>query len=232
MSKRNVILNIAFLLIVIIELLGRLTDQIALEYLSKPFIMLWIAVYFILNTKKRSLLVGVLFAFFFSWVGDMFLMFSGGYDNEVFFYAGVAGFFIAQVFYIFVFLLNKENNIKGFLLRNPLWVLPLFAYGIFIYLLLYPGLEGIMVPIILVYAISLIGMSLSALNRRDRVGIKSFQLVFTGSLFFVVSDSMIAINKFYKEFSYSGFLIMLTYIIAQYLIMRGLLLEKEKPTDP
>ena len=194
--------------------------------------MIWIAAYFLLNSQKRSFVPLVLAAFFFSWVGDILLMLSGGYNNEMFFYAGVGGFFVAQIAYIFVFLLNAENKIKGFMLRNPFWMLPLLGYGVLIYWLLYPGLEGMMVPIILVYAVSLIGMSISALNRRDRVGVPSFRLVFIGSLFFVISDSMIAINKFYAEIPFAGFFIMLTYILAQYLIMRGLILEKDRNTPP
>jgi len=227
MKLRNIILSLIFVVIVIVELLGRLLDQIWLEYPVKPLIMIWLAVYFLLNTQKKSFRAGVLIAFFFSWLGDILLMFSGGYDNEMFFFAGVGGFFCAQVAYIVLFLTSKENNIKGLLLRNPLWLIPLLGYGILIYLVLYPKLEGMMVYIILVYAISLIGMSAAALNRRDRVSVRSFHFVFVGSLLFVLSDSMIAINKFHTEIPQAGFLIMITYIAAQYLIMRGLILEKE-----
>jgi uncharacterized membrane protein YhhN len=48
-----------------------------------------------------------------------------------------------------------------------------------------------------------------------------------GSLLFLASDSMIAINKFTTEIPMAGFWIMISYILAQYLIMRGLVLEKE-----
>jgi uncharacterized membrane protein YhhN len=229
MTKRNRILTIIFAVIVVVELLGRILDNIMLEYPVKPLIMLWIAVYFLLNARKRSFTAGVLIAFFFSWVGDMFLMFAGGSSNELFFYAGVGGFFLAQVAYIFIFLLSRENDIKGLLLRNPLWIIPLAGYGVLIYLFLYPRLEGPMVLIVLVYAISLVGMALAALNRRDRVNVSSFRLVFAGSLVFLVSDSLLAVNKFHTQLPYAGFLIMLTYITAQYLIMRGLILERERP---
>lgn len=230
MSRRNQIFHLVFAIIVIVELAGRLLDHIWMEYPVKPLLMVWIAIYFLLNASKKSFRVGVLLAFFFSWTGDIFLMFSGGYDNELFFYAGVGGFFFAQIAYIFVFLLNAENNIKGLLLRNPLWFIPLLGYGVLIYWFLYPRLEGVMVPVILLYAVSLVGMSLAALNRRDRVNFNSFRLVFAGSLFFLASDSMIAIDKFHTEIPHAGFLIMLTYITAQYLIMRGLILEREKPS--
>jgi hypothetical protein len=37
----------------------------------------------------------------------------------------------------------------------------------------------------------------------------------------MVSDSLIAITKFGSDFAYSGFCVMLTYIVAQYLIVKG-----------
>ncbi|MEX0985892.1 MAG: lysoplasmalogenase [Bacteroidales bacterium] len=230
MSRRNSILTIIFTVIVMLVLVGNLLDNVMLEYPVKPLIMIWIAIYFLLNAKKRSFRTGVLLAFFFSWIGDILLMFSGSNDNEMFFFAGVGSFFLAQVAYIFVFLLSTENNIKGLLLRNPLWFIPLAGYGVLIYMLLYPGLSEVMVPVVMIYAVSLIAMALAALNRRDRVNKRSFHFVFGGSLLFVVSDSLLAIDKFYAELPWSGFLIMLTYIFAQYLIMRGLILEREDRT--
>jgi uncharacterized membrane protein YhhN len=70
-------------------------------------------------------------------------------------------------------------------------------------------------------------MSMSALNRKGLVSTNSFRLVFFGSVFFVISDSMIALNKFYADIPRSSFLIMLTYFVAQYLIMMGLIAEKK-----
>jgi uncharacterized membrane protein YhhN len=47
--------------------------------------------------------------------------------------------------------------------------------------------------------------------------------VFVGAISFVVSDSLLAINKFYEPIERSSFLIMLTYLVAQYLIVVGIL---------
>jgi len=91
---------------------------------------------------------------------------------------------------------------------------------------LYPGLEGLMKPVIMIYALSLIGMSMMALNRNGRVNRTSYLLVFLGSVLFVLSDSMIALDRFFREIPMSGFWIMLTYISAQYMIVRGLILEE------
>ena len=225
-NRTSLLLHLIFALIVLVELSGRWMENIQMEYLVKPLIMVWMALYFLIFKKKKSFVWPVLLAFFFSWLGDNFLMFSD--KGEVFFFAGVGGFFFAQLAYIYTFARYSEQAVKGYLRRKP-WVALIFlAYLAGILFLLFPGLEGMMKPIILVYALSLIGMSMMALNRKERVRRKSFLLVFVGSILFLLSDSMIALNKFYAEFWLAGFWIMLTYIGAQYLIMRGLILEEER----
>ena len=223
-KNSSLYLHLIFAVIVIIELLGRLLDNIQMEYFVKPLIMIWIAIYFMLYTKKSAFTIPVLLAFFFSWVGDNLLMMSG--KNELFFFAGVGGFFCAQLSYIYIFSRFSENGGKGRLQKNPWLSIFFFAYVAGMLILLFPGLEGMMKPIITIYALSLILMSMMALNRSGRVGDSSFKLVFVGSLLFLLSDSMLAFNKFHSDIPLSGFLIMLSYIAAQYLIMRGLILEK------
>ncbi len=106
MTKRNIWLHAFFLVIVIVELVSRWLESHPLEYASKPLLLIWIAVFYILNSRKEDIRISVLIAFFFSWVGDMFLMIA--HTNEVFFYAGVGGFFFAQCFFIYTFL-NLEK---------------------------------------------------------------------------------------------------------------------------
>ena len=220
----SLILHLVLLIIVVIELTGRFTDNIRLEYPVKPLIMIWMAVYFLIYSKKKNFTIPVLIAFFFSWLGDNFLMLSG--KNELFFFAGVGGFFLAQLSYIYIFSKYSEENRQGYLRKKPLLIIFFLLYVAGIYIVLLPGLEGIMKPVILVYALSLMAMSMMALNRRGRVNPPSFRYVFAGSILFLLSDSMIAINKFSTEFPLAGFWIMITYISAQYLIMRGLVYEK------
>ncbi|MBN2697999.1 MAG: lysoplasmalogenase [Bacteroidales bacterium] len=228
--KRNNALHLLFLVIVILELTGTIIDNASLEFSVKPLIMVWIGTYFLLNRTRKDFTLPVLSAFFFSWLGDIFLMFSDA--RELFFYAGVGGFFLSQLFYIYVFYRYYETDNPGFIRRKPLFILIFVAYLAGIYGVLYPSLEAIMKPVVLVYAISLIAMSVFALNRHGRVAYKSYLPVFLGSLFFVLSDSLLAINKFSVEIPLAGFLIMLAYISAQYLIMRGLILQKNAGVHP
>jgi len=222
--KRNTILHILFAIIVIIELIGRITDNISFEYPVKPLVMVWIAVYFLLNRQKKEFTIPVLLAFFFSWTGDMFLMFAD--KSDMLFYAGVGGFFFSQLSYIYTFSKYSEEKKPGLIQRKPALIFIFFAYLAGIYIILDPCLVRIMKPIILLYALSLITMSIMALNRRGRVNYRSFILVFTGSLLFIISDSMIALTKFCFDIPMAGLYIMITYVSAQYLIMRGLILEK------
>ncbi len=223
-NRTSFLLHILLVIIAVIELSGRFTDNINLEYAVKPLIMIWMAVYFMVFKKKTAFTVPVLLAFFFSWVGDNFLMFSE--KNELFFFAGVGGFFCAQITYIYIFTRYSEKGGQGYLRKNTGFGLFFVAYLAGILFLLFPGMEGFMKPVIFVYALSLIGMSMMALNRKGRVSHASFIPVFAGSLLFLLSDSMIAVNKFYTEFHLAGFWIMITYISAQYLIMRGLVREQ------
>jgi uncharacterized membrane protein YhhN len=48
-------------------------------------------------------------------------------------------------------------------------------------------------------------------------------LVLIGALLFVISDSILAINKFYTILPFSSFLIMSTYLGAQYFIVKAIL---------
>ena len=129
-------LHLIFSVIVVVELTGRLTGNIRLEYLVKPLIMIWITVYFLIFKKKQEFTVPILIAFFFSWAGDILLMLSG--RNELFFYAGVGGFFFAQLTYIYSFSKYSEKGGHGYLQKNLIIGLLFLAYVGGIYFLLYP----------------------------------------------------------------------------------------------
>ena len=46
-----------------------------------------------------------------------------------------------------------------------------------------------------------------------------------GALMFVLSDSLLAINKFLEPLPYAGISIMLTYCAAQYFIVTGFIIQ-------
>ena len=60
-----------------------------------------------------------------------------------------------------------------------------------------------------------------AINRYKKVNVFSYQLILYGALFFLLSDSALALNKFAYKIPQGDVLIMSTYMIAQYLIVYG-----------
>lgn len=191
-----------------------------IEYTFKPALLLSLMIYF----YQRSLLKGgrqdrwILYALFFSWVGDIALMFKGG------FLPGLVNFLIAHICYIIAFL--KDN--KGWVFTKKdrlLGVLIIILYGLFLIFYLIPYLGEMTIPVI-IYAITILGMLLTTLNRWKTIHWESFQWVFLGAVLFVISDSLIAISRFVGEFPLSGILVMVTYALGQYMIVEGYLRKK------
>lgn len=80
------------------------------------------------------------------------------------------------------------------------------------------------IPVI-VYVFAIMIMAIAAFKRKKNINQKSFILVFLGALFFIASDSLLAINKFLTSIPYAHILVMGTYATAQYLITRGVLFQ-------
>jgi uncharacterized membrane protein YhhN len=78
--------------------------------------------------------------------------------------------------------------------------------------------NALFVPVSL-YALALGSMFYSAFLRKID---STYFFVLLGAIFFVLSDSFLAIAKFYYSFPGVSFLIMITYIPAQLLLILGL----------
>lgn len=167
-----------------------------------------------LNINNNRLL---LMALLFSWAGDVLLLFT--YKNELFFIAGLISFLCAHIMYIFYF-----ANIKGphpsLLKQRPWLVVAALLYVAAFVFLLYPNLGALRLPV-MVYACVIITMLLYSLHAYRQLPQPTASLFVWGASFFVLSDSLLAINKFYAPFPLAGVAIMLTYCLAQYGIISG-----------
>lgn len=224
---RKILFHILFIVIVAAVLVGEFLQNFQIDHIFKPLLLVWIGVYFLVHAKGMDKTVVKLacFGFLFSWIGDLFMMFSGEF---IYFILGIASFLTAQIFYAFLFL--RTINLSGkkpFLKKKPFWLIPYIAFGLIIYILLFSQLDTALRIAIFVYLVAILIMASMALNRYRNGHPISFSLVLAGSLFFVVSDSLIAINRFMVSIPYEGLLIMSTYIAAQYLIMMGILKQYE-----
>jgi len=147
-------------------------------------------------------------------------------NEEKWFIYGMVGFLIGHIFYIIAFLLSIGENIINF----PLWGLILILPVIIILLLTYPKYKNHMgdlkIPVY-VYMATILFMHFSSILRLATFEILSpcFILVYIGSLLFIISDSLIAIDTFKTDKEISHLYIMITYILGQFLIVQGILMS-------
>jgi len=161
----------------------------------------------------------------FSWAGDIALEFTSVNGNI--FILGLLFFLLAHIMYLIVFTTTPGKNS---ILSNHIYLLiPVLFFGFGLISLLYKDLGEMKIPVIL-YAFVILLMLTGAINRIEKVNRKSYWLILAGAILFVISDSAIAINKFSIPFKGSSVTIMTTYIIAQYLIIKGYICQSSK--DP
>lgn len=210
-----------FFLAVAGELIAQITGTGWLHLVSKPLIMVFLGLHYILGVSRddRSWLVilGVVFSF----LGDTFLM----YDNvhEMYFMLGLGAFLCAHLFYLFAYREHSDRISKsGSQVSRVRLAFPVVLAGTGLIAILFPVLGDLQIPVI-VYALVLMAMVVSAIYRLGRTSFTSFCLVLFGAFLFMVSDSILAINKFLDTVALGGFWIMLTYISAQFLIISGLM---------
>ncbi len=222
LSKSEKSFSLVFLLIVILELIsGNIESLSQLHYFVKPLILISLIIFF----WKQSLHLSkgikntTLLALLFSLAGDILLMFVGKSAN--FFMSGLVAFLLAHVMYILVFLKSKSKT------RNTIpisFILVVYASGLFY--LLNDGLGDMLIPV-LAYMLVILTMVITASLRKKNISNISYNLVLIGAFFFLISDSILAINKFYEPFALSGIIIMITYALAQYLIVMGILKQSD-----
>lgn len=210
-----------YLVISGVNLVAQIIPSAELNSYTKPLLMPLLMFYVyrsnLGNVTARVLLLSL--ALLLSWLGDIALMYQG---DTKYFLIGIGFFLLAQITYIIV--LNKSIDQK--LTFNTLKVLPFVVYGIGLFSLLIPNAGDFQIPIF-IYGMVILIMVSTARLREGLTSKISYRLAVYGSLLFVISDSLIAINKFYIEIPQAGFLIMITYIAAQLLLVKGVLLHEE-----
>lgn len=188
-----------------------------LRFVTKPLIILFLINYFITSVQlvPSSLKWWVAGALGFSWLGDILLLFED--QSTQFFILGLSAFLVAHVCYIVFFnQIRKVEKMKGQLL---LFLFVLVYYAALIQLLS-PKLGDMKVPV-WIYGAVICLMLWLALHLNKTYHSNSGLFIMVGALLFVLSDSALAINKFYQAFAGAGIVIMLTYGLAQWFITEG-----------
>ena len=196
-------LRILFLIVLILEIYASISYNRTLVYIAKPLLMpILMFIAYHEGVKNKWLYIALLFSF----GGDVFLMFSG----LNYFLLGLSSFLLAHVFYIVLFVPQAKFSF-----------LPIVAFGVVTagYLtFLYPHIASdFRIPVI-AYCVVITLMGIVAASR-NKSG--SYGYILTGAILFIISDSLIAYNKFYIALDNDALLVMTTYGAAQFLILEG-----------
>lgn len=138
--------------------------------------------------------------------GDILLALDG------LFVQGLAAFLLAQITYTVLFLTRFRWQKR----RLP-WAALIVVYATLCSLFIIPQAGDMTLPVT-VYMIAISLMAIAAGFRAD----EHFLWVAIGALIFMISDTLIAIDRFVSPMDYSGVAVMGTYYIAQALICVGI----------
>jgi uncharacterized membrane protein YhhN len=141
-----------------------------------------------------------------SMAGDIWLLFEQHFER------GLASFLVAHLFYIAAFVPALDG-------LGGVWLvaLPLVLYGAVLLTYLWPHLRGVRIPV-LAYVSVIALMVVCAAMRAPAVPLGTGALALVGALFFLASDSILAIDRFARPFQAAVGAVMVTYYVAQTLI--------------
>jgi uncharacterized membrane protein YhhN len=193
-----------------------------LYYVTKPAMVITLLWYFLTATKGeenpifRNLIA---MALVFCVAGDTLLMFVN--ESEYYFLGGLVAFLTGHLFYTaaFTFEILKNRPWKqhwGQLAFSTLIV----VFGVEFYIINRESFGSMWLPVLLYCSVITI-MGVTATMRDSSAPRKGFYQIIGGACLFIISDSLLATNKFIVPFYLAGPMILITYFSAQYLIVKG-----------
>ncbi|RFS24064.1 lysoplasmalogenase [Chitinophaga silvatica] len=215
MLRPNSLLVFFFLLLADLVLVALNLNEYRVA--TKPLLTLLLVIYVLYSRSPvpkgfRNLL---LTALLFSSLGDDLLL----YDNGSLFLPGLGSFLIAHIFYIIFFLKIRYSNPPTPACKYPFIFLNAAVVILFL-LFLMPYLGPFKIPVI-IYALTISITVQSVLHSFHFNRQPAGWYCITGAVLFLISDSLIAVGKFYHPFPGSDILVMLTYGLAQFGLVFG-----------
>ena len=216
--RMRFVLLALFILFSAVHLYGSFLDNKTIRNYTKGGILLCLTGYYICSASPFSWLVVA--ALLFSWLGDVLLMFK-----MKGFIAGGVSFMVSHVIFILAYLPHIRFSAIGWLL--PALVAAVYALAVtLVFRALKPYLSKAMFYPMMLYLFINGAMNWFAFLLLLSSPTMATALVFIGAVMFFISDSTLFFVRFHKEKLVwkKHFIVMLTYILAEYLIVQGLLL--------
>jgi len=208
MRKSLLVLTASALLSAFLVIWGEYFGTQFQVYIFKPLTMVFIIAIALLVREPKTYFYkyAIISGLIFSLCGDIFLMLPS--DQ---FMAGLISFMFAHIIYIIAFMQGRTRQYKLILL------IPFVIIGIIIFSLLSAHLGNLKIPV-LVYIVVILIMGWQATDRwrfyRDQAAL----IAFVGAMLFILSDTILALNRFRAAFELSRLLTLSTYFTAQWFI--------------
>lgn len=224
MKTHNNLLLVGLSLAALLNWTAKGLDIAWLELFSKPLLIPFLFLFLRRNAVSGQLRNGTLVGLFLSWVGDVLLLWEQ--EHALFFIGGLVAFLIAHLSYGSTFWRFARKNGALWLPQRPHVFLGLLALGLSAYGLLFPHLGELRIPVAF-YVLAILSMSIAArmVMEQSHYALGG-RFLFGGALLFMLSDILLAIDKFMGHFPLSGLLIMMTYVGAQTLLVFGVIYLK------
>jgi uncharacterized membrane protein YhhN len=179
-------------------------------------------VYFYLGSKQFNIedRSPIILALVLMILGDLAFLHS---DNFFSFTTGLLLYLAANIMYLIAFYSKVSYNARNGLIY---WSIVL-GFSTCLLLLIYDGIGIFLLPVIL-FMIAAFGMMQTTLLRFSTTNKESFFLVFIGAVLFVTAECIIAIEKFYEPIPFNKVLVTVTYGLGNFLIIKGILKEKNR----
>ena len=180
-------------------------DKANFRFISKNLLMPFLLMIYLSEAKFHQIKLDLFFilGLIFSFLGDFFLLLTSG------FLLGLGSFLLAHIFYIISFKKRSLSRVSvGVVVVLLLYLVSLLSF-------LFPHLNEMKIPVI-IYGIIISMMLYFSIKTQEK-------LLIVGALFFVISDSVLSVNLFVNSSLLLNLLVMITYVLAQVLLVKGIL---------
>jgi uncharacterized membrane protein YhhN len=230
MNSYRALIFFLFWMALLIDCFLIFTQKTEYRVYTKPLLipLLLVAIYIeARDTKHTTSQILINIAFFFCFLGDFTLLND---EDSGRFTLGLLSFLLAHLFFIFFF-----YRLKPFKTRHALFVV-ITAFIVLMYVtgLLYfiwdsVSIQNFEIPVV-IYAVVLGVMVIMAINTIKNRGIKRIAKFYfiPGAVFFLISDTILALSKFYRNYDYSSVPVMVTYGLAIFFLTCGAIRFLEK----
>lgn len=218
MTKKTkiVIATILFFIVSIADIFAVVFQNKTMEIVFKPLLMITLLVVYFISTKKVNL--WLVLGLFFAFLGDVLLL-----ADQSYFVFGVASFLVTHVLYIKIIVGFLEK--KSFT-RIVLSTIPYMSYFLTIMYVVFDNLKDMLIPVAEYGLVVSIYGAVTFLNYQQEKS-KGNLLLFFSAMFFVIADGFIILNIYYEYNKILDFFVILLYIIAQYLTVKGLIVREK-----